>query len=339
MIDGMPALPTVSVVVPVYNGAAHLSEALQSVLDQRFADFELIVVDDGSTDASPTIIDTFTADPRVRVITQANAGGAAARNVGIAAAQGRFVAMLDQDDVMLPDRLADQVAAAVAEPSVLLWAGHAMKISKHGRELGVYAVGPTTQVDFERLRRRGEAFLLHGPTFFARREIFQQAGGYLSELSLVDDTDLANRVAEFGPVRALPIVMNRHRYHGGSSTFRKFFEQARLAEFVWARTAARASGGEVDLADYLASKQGTLLKRAVNRQHVRSRFHFRRAGIALAEGQKVVALREFAWSAAMHPGYFARRAFEMVSGAKQESVALPATTAERGRADAPTPAP
>jgi glycosyltransferase involved in cell wall biosynthesis len=108
----MPA-PFFTVVIPAYNRAATLATAIHSVLDQSFQDFEIVVVDDGSNDNPKAVIDAI-ADPRIRYIAQANRGGGAARNAGIDAAQGRYVAPLDSDDVFLPHHL-HTMKALVAE--------------------------------------------------------------------------------------------------------------------------------------------------------------------------------------------------------------------------------
>jgi len=98
--------PLVSVVIPVYNAEPFLREALDSVLAQDYEPFEVIVVDDGSTDGSGTIARSY---PEVRYLRQENQGPAVARNAGIAAAQGEFLAFFDADDVMLPNKLSVQV--------------------------------------------------------------------------------------------------------------------------------------------------------------------------------------------------------------------------------------
>jgi glycosyltransferase involved in cell wall biosynthesis len=108
--------PDVSVVLPVYNCARYVGHAIDSILGQTFEDFELIVIDDGSTDDTPSILRRY-ADPRMRVITQPNAGVAASANRGIAAARGRYVARMDADDLSLPERLARQVRYLDANPA------------------------------------------------------------------------------------------------------------------------------------------------------------------------------------------------------------------------------
>ena len=99
----------VSVIMPVYNGVLFVGEAIGSVLTQTLTDWELIVVDDGSTDATPQVLSEFT-DPRIRVIRQKNGGEGAARNTGLDAATGQYVAFLDADDLHLPNGLADMIS-------------------------------------------------------------------------------------------------------------------------------------------------------------------------------------------------------------------------------------
>ena len=105
----MSNAPPVSVVVPTYNGSALLVETLGSILSQTFGDFELIVVDDGSTDDTPDRL-AAVDDPRLRVVRQANAGVGAARNRGVDESAGRYVAFCDHDDLWMPRKLAAQVA-------------------------------------------------------------------------------------------------------------------------------------------------------------------------------------------------------------------------------------
>lgn len=103
MSDG----PTVSVIIPVYNGERFLAEAIRSALDQTLSPAEIIVIDDGSTDASAEVARGF--GPPVRVLAQANLGPAAARNLGVAHAAGDLLAFLDADDLWMPEKLAYQV--------------------------------------------------------------------------------------------------------------------------------------------------------------------------------------------------------------------------------------
>ncbi len=113
----MTNLPAISVVMPVYNVEAYVAEAIRSVLGQTMADFELIIVDDGGSDASMAICRGF-ADPRIRIIAQANRGLAGARNTGILAARARIIAFLDSDDRWLPEKLALHLVHLQANPDL-----------------------------------------------------------------------------------------------------------------------------------------------------------------------------------------------------------------------------
>lgn len=100
----------VSIITPVYNGEKHLAETIESVLAQTYTDWEMLIVDDGSTDGSAAIAAGYeNKDPRIRLISQANGGSAAARNHGIEEAQGRYIALLDADDIWLPQFLSEQI--------------------------------------------------------------------------------------------------------------------------------------------------------------------------------------------------------------------------------------
>lgn len=113
-----PVLPLVSVVIPSYNSAATLAETLQSVVAQTWPRLEIIVVDDGSSDGTPEVLARHAG--RVRAIRQANGGLAAARNTGCAAAQGEFIALLDADDLCMPERIGAQASFMMGRPDVVL---------------------------------------------------------------------------------------------------------------------------------------------------------------------------------------------------------------------------
>ena len=129
-------LPRVSVIVPLYQTERYIAEALQSVLAQTFDDFEVLVVDDGSSDRGPQIA-RETGDSRVRIISQINRGLAGARNTGIRHARGTFIALLDADDRWHPDKLARHVALLDARPSVGLSYSASRLIGDNGEDLGL----------------------------------------------------------------------------------------------------------------------------------------------------------------------------------------------------------
>src|SRR5512143_3730544 len=112
----MSSEPLVSVVMPVYNGARYLRQALESALAQTYRPLEIVVVDDGSTDETPAILAEF--GTRIRALRQPNSGSAAARNAALDAARGELIAFLDADDLWLPQKLAVQVEYLREHPDV-----------------------------------------------------------------------------------------------------------------------------------------------------------------------------------------------------------------------------
>ena len=123
-------MPTVTVLIPFYNRVQWVVEAVQSVLDQTYTDFEIILIDDGSTeDVTPL---QQLADERIRYVRQANKGSAAARNVGLDLARGRYIAFLDSDDLFMPDKLEKQVTCMEQRPDVVISHTSYQQMSREG---------------------------------------------------------------------------------------------------------------------------------------------------------------------------------------------------------------
>lgn len=138
MTTSAPTLrkPRVSVVIPLYQTERYIAEAVRSVLAQTFDDFEVVVVDDGSSDNGPTVVRCF-GDKRIRLVTQSNRGLAGARNTGIREARGAYIALLDADDRWHPDKLARHVALLDARPDVGLTYSASRFIDDDGKDLGI----------------------------------------------------------------------------------------------------------------------------------------------------------------------------------------------------------
>ncbi|MCX7783531.1 MAG: glycosyltransferase [Meiothermus sp.] len=156
--------PKVSVVMPVYNAERFIDEAILSIRNQTLQDIELIIVNDESKDRSLEIAQHHaTLDSRIRIIDQANAGIAAARNRGIATASGPYIALMDNDDISLPERLQQQYDFLQANPDVAVLGTYGTRIGEDGRELGVFEAGPIHREDFKRQRSKNEVIYLLGP--------------------------------------------------------------------------------------------------------------------------------------------------------------------------------
>jgi glycosyltransferase involved in cell wall biosynthesis len=190
-------MPLISVVMPVYNGKRYLKEALESVLGQTFTDFELICVDDGSTDNSFNVLLEYR--DRITIIQQANAGQGAARNAGVRAASGRYIAFIDQDDRWYPAKLEHQVAALHADPEAVLVYSNSDRMNENSclTEVGAtLSERPSALVS--PLGRLIEEGLVLPSSMLVRRDAFEQVGGFDPDLRGFEDFDLSARLKQVG---------------------------------------------------------------------------------------------------------------------------------------------
>jgi glycosyltransferase involved in cell wall biosynthesis len=183
-------MPEVSVLLPVRDGARTLALAMLSVLEQSFGDFELLLLDDGSVDASPEIALRF-GDPRVRLIRDGTKRSVAARlNQGIDAAAGRYIARMDADDVCFPDRFARQVARLNAERSLDLVACRALIFDERGTATGLVL----HRLSHEALcARPWNGFYMVHPSWMGRAEWFRRFRYQTPELVRAQDQELLLR--------------------------------------------------------------------------------------------------------------------------------------------------
>ena len=206
--------PTVSVLLPAFDGERYIGAAIESVLAQTYRDFELIVIDDGSRDGTLEAVRRF-ADSRIRIVTQLNRGLAGTLNRGIALAAGRYVARQDQDDLSFPGRLARQVAHLDSDPTCALvgtwaeiWRGDTLTGRQHR-----HPVDDAT-LKFE--------LLLDNPfvhsSVMIRREALDRVGGYSTDAARQppEDYELWSRIARGFGVANIPEVLHVYREVEGS---------------------------------------------------------------------------------------------------------------------------
>lgn len=235
--DGHPAL---SVVMPVRNGAAYLELSVQSVLEQTFADFEFIIIDDGSTDATPALLSALAEkDARIRVLRTSGEGIVAALNLGFRAARGALIARMDADDIALPQRFAVQVVALRTMPRLVGLGGSAITIDSHGIETGRMTVPTDAHAAMEELLRRN--CFLH-PTMMLRRDAVLAAGLYRPACIYAEDYDLWLRLAERGEIANLQEPLIRFRLHAQQTSKTKRLMQRAATAFA-RQLAVRRRGG------------------------------------------------------------------------------------------------
>jgi glycosyltransferase involved in cell wall biosynthesis len=205
-VDTVMTQPLISCIVPVFNGARYIAEALESILNQTYRPLEVIVVDDGSTDHTPAVMRGY--GDRIRSIRQDNGGPAAARNRGLSEATGDFVAFLDADDLWHPEKLERQSACFRARPELDLCFTHVQNFW-------------IPELENEKTRLGNHRFTKPLPGYatqalLARRAIFDRVGGFNSGLRVVDDTDWFLRAFEKGAVVEilLDVLVQRRLHHG-----------------------------------------------------------------------------------------------------------------------------
>jgi glycosyltransferase involved in cell wall biosynthesis len=207
-----------SVLLPAFNAEKHLAEALASVLAQTHAAFELLVLNDGSSDRTLEIAERFRArDSRIRVITHGNMGMGAALNQGLQFAAADWIARLDADDIMLPNRLERQIAFVQSQPRLAVAASLVYYIGEDGRLLGAASSPLATPQDFARRQREGKPISLHHPSVMFRKDVVVAAGGYRPAFWPADDFDLWARLAEQGHlILVQQEYLAKYRIHGAS---------------------------------------------------------------------------------------------------------------------------
>ena len=221
-------MPLVSVIIPSYNHAAYIRESVGSVLAQTLTDLELIVVDDGSQDQSVQILRSF-SDVRMRVFVQENRGAHAAINRGLAESSGEYLAILNSDDVYLPNRLEILVSMMKSNPSIGLISSYLEVIDQSGKPLGVKkgyrTLEPWVLAHPERSFRASndlraalltENYLATTSNYLFPRSIYERVGSF-SPLRYAHDWDFALRVVQIADLAVVPEPLVRYRVHGANT--------------------------------------------------------------------------------------------------------------------------
>lgn len=225
----------VSVVIPAYNAAHLLSEAIDSVRSQTFTDWELWIVDDGSTDNTQEIVDRYCRkDERIQLVTQKNSGVSSARNLGVARSQGELIAFLDADDRWLPEKLRVHVEFMNSRPEVGVSFARVEFLTVDG-------IPTNKRTNCSLINLSAADFLYTNPTVttsnvVVRRELFEKLQGFDQTINYSEDIELLFRSVHYSGVEGIDRVLVRYRVHntGLSSTlyrmeagWHKLIEKAR----------------------------------------------------------------------------------------------------------------
>lgn len=215
--------PKVSVVIPAYNHEKYVGEAIQSVLDQTFRDFELIIINDGSTDHTEAEILKF-KDERIRYYSQENQGLSATLNRGIELARGEFFNFLPSDDAFLSEKLATQLKAFEESKDIGIVFSYQIVIDGEGREVKDDPIVDWFNVPFETKEEIFPALFernfLSAPTTLVRMECFKRVGLFDESFKTAQDYDLWMRILKCYDIRLIKAPLLKLRWHGGNLTYR-----------------------------------------------------------------------------------------------------------------------
>ncbi len=205
-------LPKVSVIIPVYNHEKYIRECVESALAQDYENIEVIVVDDGSTDATPEILKEFGG--RIRCIRQENQGAAAAFNHGLRLAMSSFVSWLSSDDVFLPDKIRQQVSRFQEDPDLAVVYTDYIRIDADGHELEVVHSHCPPRERFVREYLAGG--FVSAVTMLMRRECIDKVGPFDESLQAYEDYDMVLRLLQRYRLGYVPLPLMKYRWHSAN---------------------------------------------------------------------------------------------------------------------------
>lgn len=310
------AAPRVSVVMPIYNGAAYLAASIDSVLAQTQDDFELILVDDGSTDETARIIARYAAqDQRVRPIAKANSGIADTLNQGLAVARADWVARLDSDDLMVPQRLERQLAFVAANPDLVAAGSYYEIIDPAGARHGSRTPLPRSREELQRFLVAREPLSFLHPSMIFRRRTAIDLGGYDKRTEPAEDVDLFARMLATGaPILIQPEILLYYRVHANAVSARSATRQFMSVRWTYHNFYAAREGRPTLAYDAFIEheRRRPWRDRLALKAQLLSDGLYRRSTIALVGGRKPLALAYLALASTLRPGKAIRRALRSV---------------------------
>jgi glycosyltransferase involved in cell wall biosynthesis len=243
--------PDISVVLCIYNGETFLRQAIDSVLCQSITHFELLLIDDGSTDNTLSIIRQFEKrDSRCVVLTGPNQGLIGSRNMGIEHAQAEYIALMDADDICMPQRLSTQLQYLQANPVCVAVGSQVLFIDPDARPIKPFLTEATHQaIDAAHMAGRGGAII--NPSAMIRKSAFMQVGMYQKDFLHAEDMDMFLRLAEVGELANIPEILLHYRQHPASVGYQHASTQQ--ASAARATEAARQRRGLHKESDHLNS--------------------------------------------------------------------------------------
>jgi glycosyltransferase involved in cell wall biosynthesis len=301
---------TITIIMPIYNGERFLRPAVDSVLRQSLPDFELLAVDDGSTDSSRQILETFRAeDKRLNVIYRPHLGYAATLNTAINNASRDLIAMMDADDVMMPNRLERQLSFLNSHPNASVICSYAYLIDIKGEIIGT----SQNDIDVERGRAERNPKLFSeivNPSVLMRKRDIIQVGGYRESFIFAPDRDLWGRLVTSGySIQCQPEFLHGYRLHLGAMSGQSMKRNALFATLGDVNFVRRLRGeAEITFNEFLRQRKQRPLRQRLNDLRLwTALMYYKRATRYRGECQWIGCARSFAIAVSLAPSYVLRR--------------------------------
>ncbi len=295
----------VTVLMPAYNSAATVQESARSVQEQTFDDWRLLIIDDGSTDATPEVCKQLVSqDERILYLRVNHIGFCSVLNLGLEVIGSPYVARLDSDDVAYPERLEKQMGFLARHPEVKVLGTFIDRVSGRGRRLLQFRDGPTTLREYEEWKASKKPFFLSHSSVVADRQVLLECGGYRWQDYPADDVALWTRVAATYPVLVLPEVLVKYRITPWGISGRK----QELMILQWLRLDHKLRTGEELSVEELRQRiQSNWIRRLRFRAGCIHKSALRTGGYLLANGQWLRGLGYILLGTLAEPQSVARR--------------------------------
>ena len=286
--------PLVSVLITVYNDEKHIGTAVESILNQSFQDFEIVVVDDGSTDNTPMVLQKYSeADNRIKIFSQANSGTTKAANNGLSKSVGKYIARLDSGDYSYSHRLKYEVDFLEKNPNIALIGGGVHIIDVEGRIIGSRNIN-----------------IKHPKNVLAHRCIFQQSdvmfrkeaimklGGYREKFKNAQDYDLWLRISEKYEIVKVNEIFGVWRLNAGGYTLSRTFEQKAEIEIIKKMAQKRLRGIDDGYSNYNGLQKVFVHRKKIsNEQYLKIKIGFLLKDLRKKEAREMIAkeIKEMKW--------------------------------------------
>lgn len=302
-------------IIAAYNAEKFIREAVESCLNQTLSCEEIIVIDDGSTDGTKRILEQF-GQAITLICNTGNKGRAASVNAVLDAAPGKYIALLDADDIAEPNRLERQVEFMESHPEVGCSSSLIRYINSKGKVIAKGSLDLLTADDMQRYRDAKEPFGLYCPAVILRSEILHDPSlRFRQQFWPADDIDLWNRIAEVGwEVLVQPEFLVRYRVHANSAVTSGFLRTEEKFQYVRrCLKARRCDQPEPSWPEFkIQMKNRPLRSRIDSWRKTHAKMAYRAAGFSASEGNYPSALLNFLKAALLHPKYPFKRAMSQL---------------------------